>query len=238
LSAREEKQRIRERVWALLLREGVARPPFPIQGRIPNFQGAEAAAQRLLQLHHFKSARTVKVNPDSPQRHVRELCLRSGKTLVMPTPRIRGGFLLLEPSRIDASEYRLASTIRGGFIYGERVEPESLGSVDVIVAGSVAVSLAGARVGKGEGYSEIEYAILRMLGKVHDETPIITTVHTIQIVDIIPLEEFDVPVDYIATEKSLIATGTTIQKPRGILWHLLEEKKLEEIPLLKRLRRA
>ncbi|MEM0482353.1 MAG: 5-formyltetrahydrofolate cyclo-ligase [Nitrososphaerota archaeon] len=238
MSLREQKQRIREHVWDLLVREQVARPPFPIRGRIPNFVGAEAAAEKLLLLESFRSARTVKVSPDSPQRPVRELCMKMGKKLVMPTPRLREGFLLLEPSKISEHNYRQASTIRGGFTFGEKVEPESLDTIDFVVVGSVAVSRGGARVGKGEGYSEIEYAILRMLGRVSEDTPITTTVHPLQIVGEIPVEEFDVSVDYIVTEAGLVATHTRLSRPRGIIWHLLSDKKMEEIPLLKRLRKT
>ncbi|GBC71659.1 hypothetical protein HRbin02_01444 [Candidatus Calditenuaceae archaeon HR02] len=238
MSLREQKHRIREQVWALLVREKVARPPFPIRGRIPNFVGAEKAAENLLQLGPFRSARTVKVSPDSPQRPVRELCLRLGKKLVMPTPRLREGFLLLEPSKISEHNYRHASTIRGGYTFGEKVEPESLDIIDFIVVGSVAVSRGGARVGKGEGYSEIEYALLRMLGRVSEDTPVTTTVHPLQIVGEIPVEEFDVPVDYIVTELGVVVTNTMFSRPRGIIWRLLSNEKMGEIPLLRRFKQT
>lgn len=238
MTPEEEKKRIRELVWNLLVREGVALPPFPIWGRIPNFKGAEDAARLLANLSQFKSAHTIKVNPDSPQRPVRELCLRMGKVLIMPTPRIREGFLILDPSKIGVTDYRLASTIKGAFMFGEKIEPESLGKIDLVVAGSVAVDSSGARVGKGEGYSEIEYAILRMMRKISEETPVMTTVHSLQMLDEIPVEEFDVPVDIIVTERNVILTKTRLPRPSGIIWSRLSEKKIEEIPLLKRLKKT
>ncbi len=48
-AAAHAKQAIRERVWALLERERVARFPGAT-GRIPNFAGAPAAAARLASL--------------------------------------------------------------------------------------------------------------------------------------------------------------------------------------------
>jgi hypothetical protein len=44
------KQNIRDRTWALLEREGVAKPPGQVVGKIPNFLGAEAAAKKLAPL--------------------------------------------------------------------------------------------------------------------------------------------------------------------------------------------
>ena len=177
----------------------------------------------------------MKVNPDAPQREVRLRALMEGKILIVPTPRIRDGFLLLDPSRIPRGQQRRASTIAGSYVFGKKTEPELLPQIDLVVIGSVAVSEEGWRLGKGEGYAEIEYAVLRMMGKVREETPIATTVHELQIVPEIPHGDDDVPLDYVFTDKREIRTGGG-PKPRGIIWSLLPEEKLREIPLLKRLR--
>jgi len=42
-----DKQTIRETVWDALEEGGIARFPFPPHDRIPNFEGANEAAQRL-----------------------------------------------------------------------------------------------------------------------------------------------------------------------------------------------
>jgi len=59
--ASDLKRELRERVWRLLEERGVARFPRPVYGRIPNFEGAETAARRILQLEEFR-ARVVKVS--------------------------------------------------------------------------------------------------------------------------------------------------------------------------------
>jgi len=53
--------------------------PFPCRGRIPNFKGAEAATEKLRQLEEWKKAKVVFVNPDSPQRKIRENTLKDKK---------------------------------------------------------------------------------------------------------------------------------------------------------------
>ncbi|MEM1853428.1 MAG: 5-formyltetrahydrofolate cyclo-ligase, partial [Thermofilaceae archaeon] len=154
---RRQKEEIRRRVWRLLREKGVARPPFPIEGRIPNFAGAEAAAALLVRSRAFQKAEVVFCNPDSPQRPVREAALHYGKMVVMASPRLRSGFLVLNPSKIPRSAYREASTIAGAFKYGSQTL-DKLPQIDLKVAGSVAVSAEGGRVGKGGGFSDLEYA--------------------------------------------------------------------------------
>ena len=235
---KEEKDRIRREVWRKLEELGLARFPRPVYGRIPNFIGAERAASRLLNLRKYIDARVVKVSPDSPQRYVRYRCLLDGKILIMPTPRLRRGFMILDPSRIPRRIFERASTIRGAFRYGRIIDPEHIPRVDLIVTGSVAVSRDGVRIGKGGGYGELEYAILRELGKVDENTPIMTNVHDIQVYERLPSEPYDLTVDYIATPRDLIKIERRRARPRGILWDLLDEEKLSEISLLKRLREA
>ncbi len=231
----DEKEEIRRRVWRLLREKGVARFPFPIEGRIPNFVGAEAAARRLASTRVFSEAEVVFCNPDSPQRPVRELVLVSGKTLVMATPRLRSGFILVKPGWVPQRRVREASTIRGAFKWGRLTEEPP--QIDLKVAGSVAVDERGGRVGKGGGYSDLEYAILREMGLIGEDTPIATTVHDLQVLPRVPMGRHDVPMDHVFTPTRWIETRTPYPRPQGIYWDELPREKLESIPILKKLAR-
>jgi len=233
------KSEIRWRIWRLLEEKNIATFPRPVYGRIPNFKGSDIACENLAKLEIFKNARVVKVNPDSPQRRIREICLEQGKILIMPTPRIRNGFLLLDPSKIPKYAYREASTISGAYRWGISVKPWNLPKVDLVIIGSVAVDLRGIRLGKGEGYAELEWAILSECGKVDDSTIIVTTVHDLQVLTDfeIPYDEFDLPVDLIVTPTRIIETRRVKDRPRGIIWEKLPPEKLREIPILQELKK-
>src|SRR3954451_12168844 len=200
----QQKQTARERAWAALNDAGASRFPRPIHGRIPNFAGSEIAARALVETPEFRQARVVKVNPDAPQRYLRAEVLRAGKILLAPTPRLREGFVVLDPSTIDPKAYTKAAAIGGLFQYGRPTPLEDAPRPDLLVVGSVAVSHTGARTGKGEGDGEIEYALLRELGRIDEEPPMATTVHDLQVVEALPLEPFDVTVDLIVTPTRLI----------------------------------
>jgi len=231
------KDDIRRRIWSLMEEKGISRFPRPVYGRIPNFVGSEVAAQKLAEQREFKQAKVVKVNPDSPQKMVRYLTLVSGKILIMPTPRLKHGFLLLNPNEIPKSAYKEASSIHGAFKYGKICGINDMPEVDLIVAGSVAVSRQGVRVGKGGGYSEIEYGVLREIGAVNEETPIFTTVHDIQIVDFVPKEAYDLTVDAIITPTKIIRVERVNERPKGIIWDKISVERIKDIPILAYLRK-
>ena len=234
---RETKQEIRESVWSLLQSEGVARFPGA-QGRIPNFTGAEQCAAHVAELKVWQDARFIKANPDSPQRAIRHLALKQGKTIYMAVPRLRDEkcFVELAPSRLGKHLYA-ASSIKGAFEFGRQVSVREMKPVDLILCGSVAVRRDGARIGKGGGYSDLEYAIATELGIISSKTPIITTVHRLQIVTArITLAPHDIPVDFISTPEKTIATGTRLRRPRGIYWEYLDDEKISAIPVLKKIR--
>ena len=235
MSIKEDKARIRKQIWKILEERDIARFPRPVYGRIPNFDGAEEAAKLLTTLDEFKDAKIVKINPDAPQRMVRYYALMYNKTLIMPAPRLRSNFLILR-SILNPKDALKASTITGAFQYGKPLDLDNRIKMDAIVLGSTAVSRSGARLGKGEGYAEIEYAILRELELIDDNTPVITSVHDLQIIDDIPVEEHDLPIDIIVTPKEIIRTNTDIKKPRGIIWDILDDEKIEKIPLLAKLK--
>ncbi len=103
--------------------------------------------------------------------------------LVMAVPRLRDmhPFRLLDPRGFTEKQMREAATIKGAMRHGKVVAEEELPDVDFVLSGSVAVNLSGARVGKGGGYSDLEYGLLIEAGKIDDHTTVATTVHPIQI---------------------------------------------------------
>jgi 5-formyltetrahydrofolate cyclo-ligase len=230
--AARAKQAVRERVWALLERERVARFPGA-SGRIPNFAGAPAAAARLASLPAWRAARVVKSNPDAPQLPVRARALADGKLLYMAVPRLvdERPFILLDPARLEVPPRRAAS-IAGSARAGRRIAVAELQPVDLVVCGSVVVNRRGARVGKGGGFSDLEFALLVEAGLIGPETVVATTVHPLQVLEeALPETEHDFRLDLIVAGEEVIACRRT-RRPQGILWDHLDAAKVAAIPAL------
>lgn len=222
-------------MWDALTDRKAARFPFPVHGRIPNFKGAKEAAERLLAHPIFRGVRVIKVNPDSPQRWVRRLALERGITVITPTPRLKGAFRKLDPAKIPREHYDDAATLKRGGEWGEDVALDALPKVDLVVMGSVAVTREGRRLGKGHGYADLEYGLLRELG--NPPVPVATTVHPLQLLDDFPTERHDLPLSLIATPDEVIEVKNPPPAPQGIDWQLLAEEAFEEMPVLAELRR-
>ncbi|XVH32583.1 5-formyltetrahydrofolate cyclo-ligase [Haloferacaceae archaeon DSL9] len=232
-----EKQELRERIWDELEESGEARFPYPPHGRIPNFNGASDAADRLAATAEWNAAETVKCNPDAPQLPVRRRAMREGKSIYVAVPRLREEkpFLRLDPAEVDDIDE--ATTVSGSAKHGVPVDAEELPRVDLIVAGSVAVADDGARIGKGEGYSDLEFAVLRAFDRVDAETTVATTVHEEQLVDdAIQIGAHDVPLDLVVTPERTIRTDAEADRPTGLYWDDLSAEKIDKIPVLQRLR--
>ena len=231
-----DKQEYRERVWALLEQEREARFPGT-RGRIPNFVGAEVAAERLAELEEWQRATVLKANPDSPQLPVRTRALKDGKVVFMAVPKLAEPrpFVRLDPSRISGN-HRTAASIKGAMKLGRPVLFGQMRRIDLVVCGTVAVNRSGARIGKGGGYSDLEFGLLTEAGLI-DDTVIATTVHDLQVLDEeLPETDHDFRVDIIVTPTTVIRTGASSrQRPAGILWSHLDPEKIASVPVLAQL---
>jgi 5-formyltetrahydrofolate cyclo-ligase len=227
---------LRQQVWSAMRAAKVARFPGAA-GRIPNFSGAEAAAERLRASPAWQGARTLKANPDSAQLPVRQRALEDGKTVYMAVPRLatQEPFFALDPDHLSEPP-RKAASISGAARSARRVTLAELSPVDLVVMGCVAVGEDGARLGKGGGFADLEFALATAAGLIGPDTVCVTTVHELQVcaAGMIPVTGHDVPVDFIFTPERV-----TDCRPRhgprpaaGICWEDLTEEKIAAIPLL------
>jgi 5-formyltetrahydrofolate cyclo-ligase len=231
------KEDVREVVWTLL--EGHRAVPIPpgAHDRIPNFIGAEVAADRIGALTEWQRARAVKANPDKAQLALRRRALEEGKLVYMAVPRLAKDrpFVLLDPAELGGS-FDTVSTSGGGVALGRPVDVRHMEPIDLVVCGTVAVNRQGVRIGKGGGFSDLEVALLTHGGLVGAETPIVTTVHQLQVLDEdLPATEHDFRVDWVATPDEMFRSESVSHPLSGIRWDHLTKEKVAAIPALRRL---
>jgi len=225
------KATLREEIWG-------ASPAA--EGTIPTFPGQNKAAERLRGLAIYQRAGTIMVPPDQAQLQVRVNAIMDGKRLIMATPGLRDGFYLLHKGAIKTRDWQQAARSSGVRRFGKRLNTthKEIGIIDLMATGAVAVDLQGGRIGKGSGYFDLEYMILREIGSVNEQTPICALVDDLQVREHVPMEEKDVAVDFISTPTRAITIEKRLVRPSQIPWDLLPEKALKGMRPLKELRKS
>lgn len=232
-----DKDALRSRIWSMLKNHKATRCD-PV-GHIPNFIGADIAAERLAQTAVWQEAQVVKCNPDSPHMPVRLQALADGKILYMAVPRLsrKTCFVELTAESLKAKgvELKTAATMRGAMMHGQLVTFAEMKAIDMVVVGCVAVALNGGRTGKGAGFADLELAMLQQCDLVSVKTPIVTTVHELQIVDAaeLPMQEHDWALDLIVTPNRCLFTENHHPKPTGLDWDTIQPDQIATIPILR-----
>jgi 5-formyltetrahydrofolate cyclo-ligase len=240
----DHKASVRERVWSDLRKVAVpdSRFHYDFGEFIADFDGGEAAVERLTSHRYYRDARIIFIAPDNCIERLRLQALRDGKTVLMTTYSIKRGFWLLEPERIAPELYPYAAMLDGMERLARPVgldDIEALPSVDYLVTGTGAINHDGVRFGKGHGFFDVEWAILHMLGRITKDTPAAAVVHDCQLLDetLYP-DVFDTVADVVFTPTRTIEV-TAPQKPTcGILWDRLDPHMYETIPPLQDLKRS
>jgi len=234
------KDKLRHEIWTALKESGNAiGDPF---GSISNFVGADKAADLLAELPIWKRARVVKFNPDAPQAPVRLRAMQDGKIVYMAVPRLAEDKCFIELTAQDllargialedACQWQIAVKI------GKRVIFEEMQPIDLAVTGCVAVTRAGGRTGKGAGFADLEFAMLRQAGLLSPQTPIVTTVHSLSVVENerLPLQPHDTFLNWIITPEEVIEVKNVGPQPGGIDWDRILPDQYKTIPVLRKLK--
>jgi len=234
------KDELRVEVWTNLENQGVS--IGSVFSHIPNFEGADRAAARLTELSIWKNAMVVKCNPDAPQIPVRLRALQDGKLLYAPVHELAKDFPFIELDPEDLKKrdipFEAVAPIEGALKHGRRVQFQEMKPFDIAVVGCVAVTCIGGRTGKGGGFADLELGIFREMGLVDSNTPIVTTVHSLQVVDDeqVTMAAHDSALNWIITPGEIIETNTPYPQPDGVNWDSVQADQLRDIPFLKTLR--
>lgn len=236
------KHNHRQKIWEYMMDNDLVNFPSMVYNRMPNFKGADEAARRLSEIEEFKNARVIKINPDKPQEPVRLLALEASKEILVPIPRLKSGLFLhvIPPAGSQKENLKAMATRDGLQQHGKSLGIDSNVKVDLVVLGAVCVSRDGYRIGKGEGFADLEFAMMMRMGAVNNETIIVTTVHDCQLVDHLDtnlFEKHDVPIDIIVTPTQTIFVNERLRKPEGIFWDILTQRRVNSMQILRQLKK-
>jgi 5-formyltetrahydrofolate cyclo-ligase len=235
----QDRSSAREHVWKEL--RLVAKPDsrfhFNFNEFIPDYVGSEIGNQRIRELSIYKKSDVIFITPDNNLASLRKGAILDGKTTIMPTYGIIRGFLKITRNDVPEGQEAFAATLDGMDKFAEPITLEqitNLGDIDLMVTGASVITLEGLRFGKGHGYFDLEWAMMRTIGVADERTPLVAVAHDCQIteVKIVP-EPHDTIIDYIVTPSQTIEVTSKRPKPVGINWDILPIEMRERIPPLR-----
>lgn len=155
--------------------------------------------KKLLEMDEFKQAHYiafyVSYNNEVHTHDMIKDSLAAGKQVVVPISNKKNKCLLLSKlerwNELEVGAYGILEPMK------QHVKEISIGIIDIVIVPGIAFDEYGHRIGHGMGY--YDDLLKTSLNAVH-----IGLAFEFQIVDTIPVEEQDVPVDKIVTEKRII----------------------------------
>ena len=239
----DHKGSVRERVFRELRRVALpdSRFHFDFAEFIADFEGSDAATDRLMAHHAYRDARLLFITPDNCLEALRHRTLLDGKRVLITTYSIRRGFWLLDPATIPPDRLLYASTLDGMERHATPLTlaqiRERLPRVDYMITGTGAINEAGVRFGKGHGFFDAEWGMLHRIGVIDATTPAAALVHDCQVLtETLYPEVFDTVVDTIFTPTRTIEVSNPHKPECGIVWDLLDPVMYDTIPPLQELR--
>jgi 5-formyltetrahydrofolate cyclo-ligase len=238
-----DREAVRRIVWERLRDVAVPDSRFHLDFSmfIPDYPGSERIPEMVRQLPFYVGTGPVFVTPDNNLYSLRAALLRESRPLLITTYGILRGFVYFAPRSVPEHHIDFAASLDGAERFGTRLDLEgvrSLGRLDFLVTGASAVNRNGIRFGKGHGYFDLEWALLREVGSVDEDSPVVACVHDVQYVDEdLPSEPTDTLVDWIVTPTRTIRVSRRSPKPSGIRWDLVDPELVASIPPLQELRR-
>ncbi|KAF4619082.1 hypothetical protein G7Y89_g14765 [Cudoniella acicularis] len=237
------KSQIRTKVWSQF--RSVAFPDsrfhHDYSSYIADFEGSSAATDLLVALPAYKNAEIIFIAPDNCIQELRHRALKDGKRVLVTTYGIRRGFFILDPKRIPAEKWEIASILDGMEKVGQHVTLAEIGKlashIGLMVTGTGAINYSGLRFGKGHGFFNLEWAMLFSIGVVDTTTQSIAVVHECQVLnEDLRGEDWDTGCDFVVTNARAIQVEHAAKPTCGIIWDKLEDGMMEDVEPLKELR--
>ncbi|CAI9634122.1 unnamed protein product [Alternaria burnsii] len=246
----------RKLIWARVYQDLIqhaipdARFNYDFMSFSPDFRGSASAIDRLVSLPCYQSANVILVTPDNSLEQLRYRALKDGKKVLVATYRLRRGFVLLHPGRINESKYEMAACLDGMEKSGigravslSQMRDECL-KVDMCAIGGLIFNAQGVTIWEGHNLFEVQWAMLQDLKVLQPNTPVVAVAHACQVVDeaqlgvekVTPTTSGEVQSDFVVTPDTLYEVAGAV-KPTGALnFDIVDPEGIQNIPPLQELR--
>lgn len=252
-SSDERRKLIWARVYQDLLRHAVpdSRFNYDFMSFTPDFRGTSAAVDRVVELLCYKAATTLLATSDNSLEGFRLRALRDGKKLLVGTYRLRRGFILLDPARIDAGKLELAACLDGMEKPGigravsiAEIRDEGI-KIDMCATGGLVFNEQGVLIWEGQSLFEVQWALLQDIKVIGLSARVVAIAHGCQVVDEAQLNlerieassSGEIQCDYVVTPEKVLEVEAAIKPTTGgVDFDKVDSEAMNNIPPLQELR--
>ncbi|MCF6291631.1 MAG: 5-formyltetrahydrofolate cyclo-ligase [Desulfobacterales bacterium] len=216
----------KERVRAMFLDQGPGQPQTGNWGRM---------AELLRKDEVYRRAGTIFVTPAHCLHQVRINSLLDNKRLLMPTPSLKNGFVLLRPGTIPFPKLGFSVTPKGMDQFGEYLGLEKLDSLNIglLLTDAVAVDQRGNRLGNGKGFFDLAGAILAEAGGLARDAAFLAMATTGTA--LLPIDPWDIPLTGILDIDGIHRFPQQKKSRPRIFWDRLSMDRIRKITPLRQL---
>lgn len=248
----EHRKLLWARVYQDLIRNAVpdSRFNYDFLSFTPDFRGSATAINRVAELPCYKNARAVLITSDNSLEGLRHQALKDGKKVLVGTYRLRRGFILLEPARIDESRYEVAACLDGMEKPGlgralslSQLRDEGL-TIDMCVTGGLVFNEHGVVIYEGQSLFEVQWAILQDLKVLRVSAQVVAVSHACQVVnetswgleETKPTKTGEIQCDFVVTPEKVFEIEAQCKPTAGINFNTIDADALNNIPPLQELK--
>lgn len=195
-------------------------------------------AETLRSVMEYKMTRQLFVGPADALRQARINVLVDGKDLVMPGAGLKEGFFLLRAHSVPYKDLGTAVTYRGLARFGQRLPfPDMAGiNLGMILTDALAIDEQGQRLGDGQGYFDLTYALLWQAGAANAKTMVLALVPDHRLVKrTLPTDPWDVGMHGVVTPGGGRIFADVPQQSARIFWERLSQDRIRRMAPLWRL---
>lgn len=162
---------------------------------------SEKIISKLIKLPVFKNSQTIMLylsfNNEVDTFKLIEKCQALGKKVIVPYCVNQGKKII--PVEIRDVENDLVKS-KFGYMEPKKeiIEAVDTETIDLIIIPGIAFDRNCYRIGFGAGYYD------RFLGKLNFKISTIGLIYDFQLIELMPVEQHDIPVDYVITEKRIV----------------------------------
>lgn len=204
-------------------------PPSNTWGRI---------AEKVRRLPAYRPAKQVFVDPAPSLKQICLNTLMDGKKLVMPSPALKDGFYLLSANAVPFNRRIQAISSKGLVEFGHKLSLTDCRDLEIsfLVTSCPAWDKQGNRLGEGQGFFDLSFAILSELQAVGPQAVVAGVAGQGQKVTSVPVDPWDVGLDFVVCEDEIIEFPFRERKIGSIFWDKLEPRRIKKISPLFQLR--